>query len=160
MNNNKEYISKLIDRFYNGQTSADDELELISYFASDNVSPDLEAEREFFTQYFGLDHANADDAKMRLERQLDAWNAVEKSTSRHFRSRSLRWAVGIAASLLLLVGVGMGLTQKEDKTAFATYEDTYTNPQDAYNETRKALMMFSQTLNKGLDIANGNNKKQ
>lgn len=156
----KEEIKKLIDKFYDGQTSAAEELEIADYFASGNASPGMEAEREFFRQYFALDKAGDGSSARSLERQMEAWNAVEKSATRNIRSRSLRWVAGIAASLLLLAGVGMSLTQKEDRAAFVQYEDTYNNPQDAYKETRKALVMLSHTLHKGMDIANGNNKKK
>lgn len=156
----KEDIRQLINRFFEGQTSPEDEAEIMSFFADDNIPADLQAYRDFFSQYFGLEGATPDAARERLERQIGAWNMVEKTASRTVRRRSLRWAMGIAASLLLLIGVGVGLSQKEDQQSFAAQEDTYSNPRDAYEETRKALVLFSESLNKGLDALHKNEKKQ
>ena len=95
----------------------------------------------------------------KLESRIDTWNIVERSSTKKVVSKSLRWAVSIAASLLLLISLGVLLNQQEDANSFALQEDTYTNPEDAYKETRKALMLFSENLNKGLNKLNHKERK-
>ena len=73
----------------------------------------------------------------------------------------MRWIVGIAASILVLVAVGVFIDKHEQKQLSSTEEiDTYDNPEDAYATTRKALTKFSKSLNKGLQaVENATNKQ-
>lgn len=84
---------------------------------------------------------------------------IEKSSVRKIRKLSLRWSLGIAASLLVLISLGIFSMQQENKSSFAQQEDTYSNPEDAYKETKKVLTLFSESLNKGLNTINKNDKK-
>ena len=72
------------------------------------------------------------------------------------RHSSLRWIVGIAASLLLLFAAGAIVHQHENTSSA---QDTYTNAKDAYAETSRALMKFSKTLNKGIAATEDITKK-
>ncbi len=150
-------IQTLIDKFYDGKATEEEELRLMDFFAGNDVPPELQEEKEFFTEYFRLGEAMPGD--LRLESRIDAWNIVERNSTRKVVGKSLRWAVGIAASLLLLISLGVFLNQQEDANSFALQEDTYTNPEDAYKETRKALMLFSENLNKGLNTLNRKERK-
>jgi len=89
-------------------------------------------------------------------RQVSQWNTIETSLRRDVRHSSLRWIVGIAASLLLLFAAGTIVHQHEN-TSLA--QDTYTNAKDAYAETSRALMKFSKTLNKGIAATEDITKK-
>ena len=77
-------------------------------------------------------------------------NKIEKLSERKARTFTLRWIVGVAAGLLLLFSVGLlvHFQQKEDE--IAAQREIVNNPQDAYAETEKALLKFSNTINKGL----------
>ena len=70
----------------------------------------------------------------RLSRQIDGWNRVEKTTQRRGRTVLMRWISGVAASLLILFGI-----------AFMAYRHTE-------QQTERALVAFSETLNKGLSF--------
>lgn len=88
----------------------------------------------------------------RLSRQISQWNSLEVATQRTIRHINLRWVVGIAASMLLLLATGAIVYQNENNSP-QTDRDTYTNAKDAYAETSKALMKFSKSLNKGIEAA-------
>ena len=150
-------IQMLIDKFYDGKATEEEELRLMDFFAESDVPSELQEEKDFFTEYFCLDKAMPDASK--LESRIDTWNIVERSSTKKVVSKSLRWAVSIAASLLLLISLGVLLNQQEDANSFALQEDTYTNPEDAYKETRKALMLLSENLNKGLNKLNHKERK-
>ena len=70
----------------------------------------------------------------RLSRQIDGWNRVEKTTERRGRVVLMRWISGVAASLIILFSI-----------AFMAYRHTE-------QQTERALVAFSETLNKGLDL--------
>ena len=92
-----------------------------------------------------------DGLEQRLSRQIDSWNRVEKTANRRARTIGLRWMAGIAASLLLLFAIGLLVDRQQKQAQYAVQQDTFDDPRDAYAETQKALMMFSKSINKGLN---------
>ena len=99
--------------------------------------------------------AEAHLAKMekRMERQIDAWNTVERTTDRRARNISLRWIAGVAASLVLLVSLALIFNNhyEEQDVAMEQSEDTFDNPEDAAAETQRALLKFSECINKAIE---------
>lgn len=147
---NVNEIKTLLDRFYDGQTTGAEDEQLKRFFDSDDVPPEMAEEQAFFQQL----HANTppvpDGLEQRISKQIDGWNTIEKTSTRRARIVSLRWIIGIAASLLLIFSIGLFVNSRTDEKDFATQQDTYDNPEDAYAETQRALMKFSKSLNKGL----------
>ena len=54
---------------------------------------------------------------------------------------------GIAASICLILSIGIYPYLEQPKPVLT---DTYSNPQDAYKEAQKALLLVSNNLNKGV----------
>lgn len=152
-------IKTLIAKFYAGEANEMEELELMDFFSKDDIPEGMEHENAFFRQYFNLDEATPKNLEQHLNQQINGWNMVEKSSTRKIRKLSLRWSLGIAASLLVLISLGIFSMQKEKQSSFTQQEDTYSNPEDAYKETSKVLTLFSESLNKGLNSINKNDKK-
>ena len=88
----------------------------------------------------------------RMERQIDGWNTVERTTHRRARTISLKWIAGIAASLLLLVSVALVVNYRYERQHYAQQQpkDTFDNPEDDAAETQRALLKFSETINKAI----------
>lgn len=85
----------------------------------------------------------------RLERQIDSWAAEEEKKTRSFSlKRSLYWVSGIAAAILLCIGIFQYSTPLQPHEQMA---DTYTNPKEAAATAQKALLLMSQNLNKGFN---------
>ncbi len=87
----------------------------------------------------------------RLARQVDQWNAVEKTALRRARRGSLGWAAAIAASVVLLAATGLYIGNRPAEPADMAAYDTYSDPEDAAVAAERALTKFSKELNKGLD---------
>jgi len=52
-------------------------------------------------------------------------------------------------------------TIRENRTlAVATPQDTFDNPEDAYREAERALITFSEAINKGLDKISGKEERE
>lgn len=156
MNENKE-LRTLLDRFYNGETTSEEEQQIHQSLHSDDLSPEMSADRLLFDELYNLSTDAPEGLENRLKRQIDGWNTVERSASRSSRTVFLRWTVGIAASLLLLFSLGMYLQNRSGQEQMAhqnnistPMQDTYSKPEDAYAETQRALVKFSKSLNKGL----------
>lgn len=134
---NTHEIKALLNRFYDGQTSEDEERALQRYFESDEVAPELLEEKNFFNQLFvpgGLEE--------RLSSHIDRL-ARSEQTVRHAR---FRWIAGIAASILLLIGVGIYFGNNRSEPF---YQDTYSSPEEAYPTAERAISLLAHNVNKG-----------
>lgn len=138
----KEYshIEDLLERYYNAQTSEAEEQRLKDFFAHEEVPDHLQAEKEMFQQL-----QVPEGLEERLSKQIDQWDDQEHRTLKRHRSFRLQW-VGIAASLLLLIGMGWHLNNPTP----APRKDTCATPEEAYAQAEKALVMLSTALNKGM----------
>lgn len=131
-------IKILLERFYDGQTTEEEENILRNYFDSDEVASELETEKAFFNQL-----PMTDGLEQRLSNHIDELAKKEKPA----RQTSIRWIAGIAASVLLIVSAGLYFgTNRPDPF----YQDTYDTPEEAYATTEKAITLLATNVNKGL----------
>eukprot|EP00825_Cyclidium_porcatum_P005505 TRINITY_DN12685_c0_g1_i1.p1 TRINITY_DN12685_c0_g1~~TRINITY_DN12685_c0_g1_i1.p1 ORF type:complete len:394 (-),score=47.96 TRINITY_DN12685_c0_g1_i1:599-1780(-) len=71
----------------------------------------------------------------------------ERGPHQKRRITNWHWISGIAAGLFLILSMGL-YTHLEQQEPVLT--DTYSNPNDAYKEAQKALLLVSDNLNKGV----------
>ena len=140
-------VRQLLEKYYEGQTSFEEENQLKSYFEGD-VPAEFEVDKELFA---GL--ANDKNASM-LNSLVDNQEETGKGKTVDLHKR-LRWTLRIAAVLVLAFTIYMAnhnsvepVMVEEKQTEM---EDTYENPELAYLETKKALLYLSAQLNKGTD---------
>ena len=98
-----EDIKRLLDRYYDGMTTEEEEKVLHTYFNGSDIDASLTEERIFFTALQSLECPTPAGIEERLSRQISQWNTLEVTNRRAIRHINLRWVVGIAASLLLLL---------------------------------------------------------
>ncbi|HUH51227.1 MAG TPA: hypothetical protein VLZ11_03945 [Flavobacterium sp.] len=122
-------IKPLLEKYFDGETSIEDERILKNYFSSDAVAPEFNAYKDLFGLYI-----------------------TEKTlvSTREFPIRkeaNTRHILGIAASVAVVVGIGFMLlkTQPEASADLGSFDD----PEIALIETQKALALIGQNLNKG-----------
>ena len=144
-------IRQLLERYYQGTTTRDEERRLKAYFAQDNVPPTLAAEREMF-RYLAHEARQTpplpQGLEERLARHIDrlAAEAPRRLNAKTpHRPRLWQWTAGIAASLLLASAIGLHLYTQHG----AAPQDTFDDPQLAYAEARRALHLFDATFGKG-----------
>ncbi len=123
-------IEQLLETYFEGNTTLQEEATLRSYFSSAEVAPHLQ-------QYIPL---FAGFAKAQAERSMR-----EIVLPKEEKSSNSRWWIGIAASLLVAVGVFGFFNQEpsltaEEKEAIAAFE-----------KTREAFKMMSQNFNEGAE---------
>lgn len=90
----------------------------------------------------------------RLSMKIDEWERAEKRRS----ARQWRTVISVAASLLLIAGIGWTFLRPSENLG---EKDTYSDPQQAYEEASKALELLAVNLNKGFETLNEayNNEK-
>jgi hypothetical protein len=125
-------IEQLLDKYFDAETTVAEEQQLKAYFASGNVAPHLEQYRDMFG-YF-----NAQD------------NATYNKPLVFEQKRDYRKWISVAASVVLLAGMVTWFSVIENTTNQQEL-GTYDNPEQAFQETQKALNMLSKNVNVGVE---------
>ena len=136
--NDIQHIKHLLQRFYDGTSTVEEEQRLCDYFCNaDNVPEELKTDQKMFRH---LSECNAkimpsEDFKQRLLSALDT----------HAKRSKIRWKrfTAVAASVAILVGIGITFYIKSNRNPYEV-----TDPQLAYAITQEALLNASEKLNK------------
>lgn len=139
----EERLKELIDKYYSGYSSPEEEEELRRYFKGEVTVPGYEVEKEIFSGFAFLSDSvpsTSGELENVILRSIDDY---EKR--REKRSATLRILIpaGIAATLLLALGIRFFFSGKSEPA------DTYKDPIIAYAETVKILHQVSEKLNRG-----------
>jgi len=139
-------IDELIEKYYNGETTLEEERKLQWFFQTQQVPERLKAEAEMFRYYYL--RKNEESATGLNEKLGELIDQQSKKRMVFGSARSFYWISGVAASILVLVGLWIGLTTDLFRNRQA-YQDTFDDPQLAYLETKRILYMVSDKLNQG-----------
>jgi len=139
----EDKIRELLDKYWEGDTSLEEEQELKSYFASSQVSDEFAPFTPLFLFF-------EEEKRIEMESPV-AHPPVEKKGGNII---SIKWLINIAASVAVVVAMFFIVRnfspQQPDQYAF---EDTYESPEEAYAEVKKALLYVSSKMNKGVSTA-------
>lgn len=143
-------IRKLLAKYYDGQTSEEEECELARLFASGDVPDDMAEERLFFVHLHGSNDTSGVPYgfEERLEDMVDRLAEADgagRSAVVPLRRR-LKIVAGIAASVLFVASLGFGLLNRVDNMHTPSVDDRI-----ALAQAQEAILKFSMTLNKGLN---------
>ena len=133
-------INKLLQRYDDGTATESEETTLRQLAALRQLPSD-------WNDYFSaLDEAVEvpDGMEQRLVKRIDAMQAAEKLNRRQWWRR----VTGIAATVAILLTIGL-YVHNQRQTQVLLEQDTYTDPQEAYNKTEQVLTLLSRELNKG-----------
>lgn len=126
-------IEKLLDKYFDGETTIAEEKDLKLYFSSPNVAPHLEQYKPLFG-YF------SNEGKQQFDKPLPL----------KAKKRNGAW-LSVAASVVLLGGMlTIYNTQQPSEDELGTFND----PETAFKETQKALNMLSKNVNVGMSSVN------
>ncbi len=142
-------IRKMLQRFYQGETTLEEEKMLKEYFDSTTVPEELIPDKDLF-QSFEVGHDSVivpDDLNQKIIASIDH---VERQAVRT-RRISVFSLSGLAAGLLVMIAVYLFFIRTDESTLLASYEwtDTYEDPLDAYEEAKRTLAYVSSKLNSG-----------
>lgn len=119
-------IESLLEDYFEGRTSLDEEAQLKEYFLGNEIAPHLEVYRPLF---IGLQKAQEEVLTKEIELPVSM--------------RSNKWWYGIAAMLVLGLTVGGFLISQPSLTA----EEQFAL--DEFNKARESMLLLSENLNKG-----------
>jgi len=134
-------ISILLQKYFDAETSIDEENELITYFTSGDVDESLKMNVPMFS---GMKELLAEENDPNLGEEL--MNHILESE--HSEKLKYRWmwqiVTGVAASLILVM-LAVNFYSSQNR-----WEDTFKDPNQAYSEAAKTLEFVAGKYNEGL----------
>ena len=134
-------IEILLEKYFQGETSIAEENELRNYFSSPDVAQHLEQYKSIFG-YFPL----AKKQKFASEIPQLSIPKFRDGNKKH----TIMW-LSVAASVLVLLGIGTYVFYNYDNTNKKQDLGTYDNPEAALAATQKALALLSDNVNVGME---------
>ena len=133
-------IHILLQKYFDAETTIDEENELITYFTSGEVDDNL---KMYVPMFSGIKELSADED---LSLGEDLMNFILESE--HKEKLRYRWmwqiVTGVAASVILvMLAVNFYSSQNQ-------WKDTFSDPKQAYSEASKTLEFVARKYNKGL----------
>ncbi len=142
---NSGEIKRLLERYYDGETTGDEERLLKEFFSQPDIPEDLHAEKEIFTYY--VQSADIPEPSSDFEsRIISALDSADQNSLRLKRRRIYGILTGIAAGLLILIGSYFLFINRSKP------HDTFSDPEIAYAETMKILYNVSLRFNEGTRV--------
>ncbi|MCD7937525.1 MAG: hypothetical protein LUG98_11740 [Tannerellaceae bacterium] len=141
---NKKDISQILEAFYNGEASPEEENELKAFFQDTTLPGEWQQEKEIFERYLrATEILLPEGLEERLEQKLSEHIAGKQRSFRYYLIR----VAGVAAAVLLGAGIFFHtLLPAESVTA-----DTFDDPVEAAIVAEQTLIFLSEQLNLGLN---------
>ena len=138
-------IEDLLEKYYEGATTVEEEKTLQIFFESDEVPDHLKAAQTNFRFFAG---ASEDNLGEEFDAELIKKLVPVSPKMGIRRALPVKLASGIAAAILLAMGINFYLnTENHIKTPAKPAPDK--NALIAYAQAREALLKISNSLNKG-----------
>ncbi|MBW6459674.1 MAG: hypothetical protein K0B08_03795 [Bacteroidales bacterium] len=140
---NWQEIEKLLNRYFEGETSLEEENQLREFFSGDQIPEKFSGVAAYFS--FMQSEAARFLDKPGFDQQVIAGSPGNKmSKIIKFRQQWYYWASGVAVSIMILVAVFVKFDPFSPRI-----EDTFQDPQVAYQEAKKILFFVADQLNNG-----------
>lgn len=130
----QERIAALLEKYWQAETTVEEERELAAFFRGDNIPAEWADYRQVFAFF-------ADEGQVVPSEDLQ--HRIMQSI--HPRRQTLSWWAAAAVIILAL-----GLITLTEPGSPPSIKDTYDNPQQALAAVQKALFTVSKNLNKGI----------
>ncbi|MBP6185401.1 MAG: hypothetical protein KA479_10700 [Saprospiraceae bacterium] len=147
MNVDKHTIEALLERYFEAETSTEEELQLRRYFQSASIDPAFEQYQSLFTwQALEKSYTLPDSFSQKVLSEL-----VQQTPIRRLPIKRI---IAYAASVALLISIGWWsfseIRQKQQETAMML--DSFEDPEEAYQEVTAALAMISGAMQQGQQL--------
>jgi len=138
----KERITALLEKYWQAETTVEEERELAEFFRGEALPVEWEAYREVFGFFAAeAEVTPAEDLEQRI------LTAIHPPQQRTIYFPPIRFAWWAAAAVIIL---SIGLIPLFRSASPTVMKDTYDDPQQALAAVQKALFTVSRNLNKGL----------
>ncbi len=125
-------IAVLLEKYFDGTTTIDQEKQLKNYFCSEGVAQHLQQYKYIF-QYFENEKQVVFDKKIQIKSQT-----------------KIVW-FSMVATVILLFGLAAFYLINHNSASPEKSFGSFQNPEIAFEETQKALQMISNNVNVGIN---------
>jgi hypothetical protein len=139
-------IEQLLEKYYDGETTLEEERKLQWFFQTQDVPERLHSEKKMFSYYHTMKKEASSPGL--TDKLIGLVDGQERLSGRFYRRRVIAWAGSAAAVIVILLAVWLSLEKPITKQAYV-FQDTYDNPELAYMEARKVLILVSEKMNEG-----------
>jgi len=138
-------IKTLLEKYFDGKTTLQDEQTLSDYFMEETIVPELLPFRQQFVLLRTLRELEPcnPDFEHRLARMIDS----QHEELRLDRKPKYFFRLAVAASIAVLIGISGYLIMNN---LWHRERDTYEDTRLAYAEAQKTLLYVSQKMNQGI----------
>jgi hypothetical protein len=141
-----EEINTLLVKYWNGDTSLEEEDILTEYFSGNDVADELKSYTALFQYRKNLRGATLNDD---FERKLKKAIRQKKRENDYITIRIFVPALRIAASVAIALALSFGVYKMIDQNNKAYFAETYSDPNAAMKHATFALDKLSEALQKG-----------
>ncbi|WP_029904271.1 hypothetical protein [Prevotella sp. 10(H)] len=153
-----EEIYRLLDAFYNGETTVEEEQRLLDYFSSKEISGELLEEKEVFLRMYQAEDIEVPvGLESKLENLIDNLAKEEgpkvETKPQPARKRLVLWIGSAAATIAILVSVTFYLNNKPEisNPPIAQGQNLSEADMQTLKEAQDALILLSSNFNKGME---------
>jgi hypothetical protein len=133
-------IEELLTRYWNCETSLEEEQQLRKYFRGGHI-PDNQNDTAALFRYFEIQKKKSVSEAL-VDVPVLEKDTLKKNNTSHVIRNTMRMAAGI-----VVLAASVWLVHNEiNKDLPQELKDTHTNPQLAFEETKKALLMISRNF--------------
>ena len=156
INQTFEDIKVLLDKYWECQTNIEEENILHQFFTSENNIPEDLLKYKSIFDYKEQEKSQkvSDNFLVSLNNKLEN---VKKEEKKYITVRIFLPAIRVAASLLLIFGIGFGIYNVATSTK-PIFAETYNDPNAAIDDATFALDKLSEALNRGEEASKENLK--
>jgi len=134
-----EQINELLEKYWAGDTSLEEESALKNFFSGDNIPEELKKYQPLFLWKIN-------------QLQIKGSSTLKKELKKPL---SIQWYsfLKMAASVLLVLTLGIGFYThyQQEKYMERIFSETYSDPEDALQETKNVIRRISSVLNLAKD---------
>ena len=136
-------VKDLLQRYFNGETTLEEEQILETYFQSGNVADEVKQYTEFFG---GISELAEVPGEATIEE--DVMDHILENEHKEKSKYRYMWRVvtGVAASVIIILG-GFLLWEQQQKP----YKDTFENPEVAYAYAQQTMKYVAAKYTKGVE---------
>ena len=139
-------INDLLEKYWEGETTVEEENLIKSYFQKGDVAPEHQAFLPLFTFFNEQNniHYTIPDENIIAQKGRNSTPVIGLPSSK-------KWIYAVAAVFGLITASWFLFRPSSDTTSTTAYVNEIEDPEEAYRVTMKALAMVSGKLNKGTE---------
>ncbi len=165
---NIEAIKILIDKYFEGETSLQEEAQLAEYFNRDEVVPELKQYQPLFQFFKAEKSISLNENSTKKLNEIGIRNLNATGTNRNPKPDIRNQLFWRAAAAVFILGISSYFITKQfenpnkkcvaDNCRVKVYDET-DDPQKAFEEVQAALKLVSKKMKKGTDETTEGMKK-